>query len=129
MKKFLKDEFYNNAYGQNKNNILKYVDQSDPNFSFELFHDLLNFYLRQNFSYPQLKIYFLDNYKGKELDNKWMDDLILKGKPAKVNFCYLPYLIFYHIKMNGYVFTYMEGKTFIKGDINYEIAKQIVKFK
>ena len=94
MKKFLKDEFYNNVYEQNKNNILKYVDQSDPNFSFELFHDLLNFYLRWNFSYPQLKIYFLDNYKGKELDNKWMDDLILKGKPAKFNFCYLPYLIF-----------------------------------
>ena len=45
MKKFLNEEFYNNIYKNNKNNIEKYADQSDPNFSFELFKDLLYFYL------------------------------------------------------------------------------------
>ena len=128
MKKFLNEEFYNNIYKNNKNNIEKYADQSDPNFSFELFKDLLYFYLRWNFSYPQLKIDFMDYAKGKEFDNANMDDLILKGNPAKFNFCYLPYLIFSMKKIKGYVFTYMEGKTFIKEDMNYDIVKQIRKF-
>ena len=128
MKKFLNNEFFKNAYEQNKNNILKYVDQSDPNFSFELFHDLLNFYLRWNFSYPQLNITFLEDFKGAKFDNKSMADLILKGKQTKVNFCYLPYLVFSRTMIKSYVFTYMEGKTFIKGDINYENVKQINKF-
>ena len=125
MKKFLNDEFYNKAYQNNKNNIGKYVDQSDPNFSFELFHDFLNFYLRWNFSYPQLQIDFMDYAKGKEFDSENMDDLILKGKQAKFNFCYLPCLIFSIKKIKGYVFTFMEGRTFIKEDCNYEIVKQI----
>ena len=51
-----------------------------------------------------------------------MDDIIYKGKPTKVNFCYLPQL-----KSNGcvipggnfYVFTYLEGKTYKKEKIDY----------
>ena len=70
MKKFLNDEFYNITYKLSKDNIQKYVDQNDPNFFFELFHDLLNFYLRWNFSYPQLQIHFMDCTKGKEFENE-----------------------------------------------------------
>ena len=39
MKKFLNDEFYNNDYEHNKNNIFKYVDQSES----KLF--LLNYFM------------------------------------------------------------------------------------
>ena len=70
----------------------------------------------------------MDYNKGKEFDNENMDDLILKGKQAKFNFCYLPVFIFSRKKIKGHVFTYMEGKRFSKGDINYEIVKQINKF-
>ena len=125
MKKFLNDEFYNNAYKNSKKNIEKYVDQSDPNFSFELFHYLLNFYLKWNFSYPQLQIDFMDYAKGKEFDSEIMEDLILIGNTYKFNFCYLPVLKYRDKKIKGYVFTYLEGRTFIKEDCNYEIVKQI----
>ena len=73
MKNFLNDEFYNITFKLSKDNIQKYVDQSDPNFSFELFHDFLNFYLRWNFSCPQLQIHFMDYTKGKEFDNENME--------------------------------------------------------
>lgn len=70
----------------------------------------------------------MDYTKGKEFDNENMDDLIIKGNQVKFNFCYLPELIFSSKKIKDYVFTYIEGKTFIKGDINYEIVNQINNF-
>ena len=94
-----------------------------------LFEEFLRIYFKCAISIPFVEIEFLDN-NIEEFDNSEMTDLIYKGKPTKVNFCYLPQL-----KSNGsvikgakfYVFTYIDGRSFKKEHVNYEVVLQNVK--
>ena len=75
----------------------------------QFFNSLLRLYLKCNFSIPLVEVSFELENNNDEFQYTTMDDIIYKGKPTKVNFCYLPQL-----KSNGcvipggnfYVFTY-----------------------
>ena len=127
MKKFLRENensFYKIQATKNEG-IIKYMNSKYETFFIELFPDLIKLYLECALSIPLIEVSF-DLDTNNKFDNRIMTDLFLKGKPTKINFCYLP-----ELKSNGsqipggkfYVFTYLEGKTYREYQ-DLEIVKQ-----
>lgn len=127
MKKFLQENensFFKIQATKNEG-IIKYMNSKYEPFFIELFPDLIKLYLECALSIPLIEVSF-DLDTNNKFDNRIMTDLFLKGKPTKINFCYLP-----ELKSNGsqipggkfYVFTYLEGKTYREYQ-DLEIVKQ-----
>ena len=100
---WVKNQF-NNEYFRSicEENLLNIVDYlvlcpKGTKLLIRLFEEFLRIYFKCAISIPFVEIEFLDN-NIEEFDNSEMTDLIYKGKPTKVNFCYLPQL-----KSNGSV--------------------------
>ena len=130
MKKYLQENGNSLFKIEAKKNeaIIKCMNSKYETFFIELFPDLIKLYLECALSIPLIEVSF-DVDKYNKFDNRIMTDLFLKGKPTKINFCYLP-----ELKSNGsqipggkfYVFTYLEDKTYIeKRDL--ENVKQNIK--
>lgn len=131
VKNSLDGDNFKKYYKRNILKIMKYLgicpDESE--FLIELFDDMLQLYFECALTFPNIvEIKFYDN-KNNEFVSDEMTDLIYKGKPTKVNFCYLPQLKSNGAVLNGgkfYVFTYIvEGKkTFKQEEIDYEEVEQ-----
>ena len=119
------DLFFQKYSFKYKKEISKYLNLKHINNDtlIQFFNSLLRLYLKCNFSIPLVEVSFKLENNNDEFQYTTMDDIIYKGKPTKVNFCYLPQL-----KSNGcvipggnfYVFTYIEGKTYKKEKIDYQ---------
>ena len=131
LKNNLNNEYFRDICEENLLNIFEYLQMcpKETKFLIRLFIEFLRLYFKCDVSIPFVEIEFLGKDVDK-FDNSEMTDLIYKGKPTKVNFCYLPQL-----KSNGsvikgakfYVFTYIDGRSFKKETVNYEVVLQNVK--
>ena len=131
LKNNLNNEYFRDICEENLLNIFEYLQMcpKETKFLITLFIEFLRLYFLCDVSIPFVEIEFLGKDVDK-FDNSEMTDLIYKGKPTKVNFCYLPQL-----KSNGsvikgakfYVFTYIDGRSFKKETVNYEVVLQNVK--
>ena len=122
-KKELEDKGIKNYSKKYLKKITKY---SNPiiDFNFDklqyYFESFLKLYLKCKFCIPSVEVNF--ELEDNNFNSQIMDDIIFKGKPSKVNFCYLPQLKSNETIIDGanfHVFTYIEGKSYKKANIDY----------
>ena len=131
VKNNLNENYFEKCYKRNIMKIMKYLEicPDESEFLIDLFNDMLQLYFICALICPNIVEIKFCNFKNKEFISDEMTDLIYKGKPTKVNFCYLPQLKSNGAVLNGgkfYVFTYIvEGKkTFKQEEIDYEEVEQ-----